>query len=136
MTNTLATEGGPSHASIRSEYEDELIAPPPPFDTRVAEQPHTIAAHVRTNLPLSVVVPPPLPGATTEGDIAPAVPDGGNADTDRGVDDEPAPQPERTDDAAAFSEPRDESDDSDESDADDGQTGSAVPQPNDEHTAI
>ena len=55
---------------------------------------------------------------------------------DKGPDDEPAPQSERTDGAAALPAPRDQSDDSEGSDTDDGETGSAVPRPNDEHTAI
>ena len=102
---------------------------------RVTEPPDVLVAHIREHLPLSVAIPP-LTGVTTMGDAAPAAPDGRNVDTDRGPEDRCAPRSQRTDGAATFLAPHDESHDNDGSDTDEDEAGRAVPRLNDEHTAF
>ena len=74
--------------------------------------------------------------ATTEEDIAPAVPEDRNTSIDRGANDASTPQSERADRATAFLPPHEESDDSGDSGTDDGETGCVAPRSNDKRTAI
>ena len=82
ITLTMNTKSAPPRQGLHSSLSSRYTS------THIAEQLETIVAHLRPNLPPSAVFPPPLSGATTEGDIAPAVPDDGHADTDGGGDDE------------------------------------------------